>query len=89
MKIFRGDFYIFLKVMLTPHSAVSMTVPTLFICKKSTAPIPYNIQLVPAIFGPKADRGLHRRSMEKEAKANRRRCFMGENCRAHASIQTV
>ena len=31
----------------------------------------------------------HRRSMEKEAKANRRRCFMGENCRAHASIQTV
>ena len=27
--------------------------------------------------------------MEKEAKANRRRCFMGENCRAHASIQTV
>ena len=31
----------------------------------------------------------HRRSMEKEAKANRRHCFMGENCRAHASIQTV
>ena len=31
----------------------------------------------------------HRRSMEKEAKANRRCCFMGENCRAHASIQTV
>ena len=28
-------------------------------------------------------------SMEKEAKANRRCCFMGENCRAHASIQTV
>ena len=26
----------------------------------------------------------HRRSMEKEAKANRRRCLMGENCRAHA-----
>ena len=33
--------------------------------------------------------GKHRRSMEKEAKANRRCCFMGENCRAHASIQTV
>ena len=31
----------------------------------------------------------HSRSMETEAKANRRRCFMGENCRAHASIQTV
>ena len=32
---------------------------------------------------------LHRRSMEKEAKANRRRCFMGENCCAYASIETV
>ena len=31
----------------------------------------------------------HRISMEKEAKANRRRCFLGDNCRAHASIQTV
>ena len=31
----------------------------------------------------------HRRSMEKEAKAIRRRCFMGENCCTHASIQTV
>ena len=28
---------------------------------------------------------MHRRSMEKEAKANRRRCFMGENCHTHAS----
>ena len=31
----------------------------------------------------------HRRSMEKEAKASRRRCFMGENCRAYASNQTA
>ena len=31
----------------------------------------------------------HRRRMEKEAKTNRRRCFLGENCRTHASIQTV
>ena len=35
------------------------------------------------------ERVCHRRSMDKEAKANRRRCFMGENCLAHASIQTV
>ena len=37
----------------------------------------------------KSDGPQHRRRMEKEAKANRRRCFLGENCRAHASIQTV
>ena len=29
------------------------------------------------------DRSDHRRSKEEEAKANRRRCFLGENCRAH------
>ena len=38
---------------------------------------------------PRVEGEEHRRSMEKEAKANRRHCFMGENCRAHASIQTV
>ena len=31
----------------------------------------------------------HRRSMEKEAKANSRRCFMGENCRTHGFFRTV
>ena len=31
----------------------------------------------------------HRRSMEKEAQANRRHCFMGENWLAHASIRTL
>ena len=31
----------------------------------------------------------HRRRMEEEAKANSRRCFMGENCCAHGFFKTM